>query len=594
MNSQEYWRKRAEQVASQQFEKVDRYEAGLKRQYGLSLRSIQRDLESFYQRFAKNNEISMAEARRILNAGELAEFKMTLGEFRKKAKNNADGQWTKELNNVYYRTRVTRLEALQLQVRQQVEMLAGSQQAGAGKLLGDIYEDTYHRTLYELSKGGPGILASFARADQEAVQQVISRPWYGKNYSSRIWENRDKLLRELRTALSQSFIRGDSVEKVGKLFAERMGVARSNAERLIQTESAHIINEATAEGYANSGVVKKYEILATLDNRTTPICQSMDGRVFLLTEKETGVNYPPFHPRCRTTVTAAFDDDEENPGKRIAKDQDGKRIYVSGDMKYEDWKKEYIDSHNPEKKDILSGEDHFKVIMGKTEAPQEYKDTLQRRFASGSETAKRVFAQYVTDNVIKNADYTQGPHYSPSEKVVNMNFADDLKNPRGSGATYFHELGHYVDNMAAIELKGKETIGGVSHMELEGIGSDDFRQAILRDVQDTLQNYIKDHGVKLPQARLEISEALSAGNGALHSAISDIYGGVTKHRVRGLYGHSLAYWKQLPNAIEKEAFAHMFEASFDPEGSRSDLMRKYLPKSFALFEKILEAILWSK
>ncbi|MBX4145958.1 minor capsid protein [Paenibacillus lautus] len=346
MNSQDYWRKRAEQVASRQFQKSDRYAAGLKRQYELAEKSILRDLESFYSRFAENNEVSMAEAKRLLTAGELAEFKMTLSEFRKKAKNNADGQWTKELDNVYYRTRVTRLEALKLQVRHQVEMLAASQQAGTGKLLGDIYEDTYHRTLFELNKGGNGILASFARADKEAVQEVISRPWYGKNYSSRVWDDRDKLLRELRTGLSQSFIRGDSAKKVSALLAKRMGVATSTAERLVLTESAHIINEATADGYKNSGVVQQYEILATLDKRTSETCRSMDGKVFNLSEREVSVNYPPFHARCRTTVTAYFDD-EVDPGKRIAKDHTGKRIYIPANMKYEDWKKEYIDT--PEK-----------------------------------------------------------------------------------------------------------------------------------------------------------------------------------------------------------------------------------------------------
>ncbi|MCM3494550.1 minor capsid protein [Paenibacillus lactis] len=342
MKSQEYWRKRAEQVAHRQFEKADRYVAELTQEYELALRSIQQDLDSFYSRFAANNEVSMAEAKRMLTAGELAEFKMTLSEFRKKAKNNADSQWTKELDNVYYRTRVTRLEALQLQIRQQIELVAASQQTGTTKLLGDIYEDTYHRTLYELNKEH-GILASFARADKEAVEEVISRPWYGKNYSSRIWSDRDKLLRELRTALSQSFIRGDSVEKVSKLLAKRMDVAISTAERLVSTESAHIINEATADGYKNSGVVQQYEILATLDSRTSETCRTMDGKVFKLSEREVSVNYPPFHARCRTTVTAYFDD-EEDPGKRIAKDHTGKRIYIPANMKYEDWKKEYIDT----------------------------------------------------------------------------------------------------------------------------------------------------------------------------------------------------------------------------------------------------------
>lgn len=588
MNTQEYWRKRSEQVTHRQFVKADRYEAGLRRQYELAQKSIQRDLESFYARFAENNEVSMAEAKRLLTAGELAEFKMTLSEFRKKSKNNADGQWTKELDNVYYRTRVTRLEALQLQVRQQVEMLAASQQSGTGKLLGDIYEDTYHRTLFELNKGGNGILASFARADKEAVQEVISRPWYGKNYSSRIWDDRDKLLRELRTGLSQSFIRGDSAKKVSELLAKRMGVATSTAERLIQTESAHIINEATADGYKNSGVVQQYEILATLDKRTSEICRVMDGKVFNLSEREISVNYPPFHARCRTTVTAYFDD-EVDPGKRIAKDNSGQRIYISGDMKYEDWKKEYIDSPNTQKKDILKADDHFKSIMEKTDATPEYKKVLTDRFSAGSEVAKRVFTEYVLGNVIKDSRFKQGAHYSPVSQVVNMDFADDLKNPRGSGATYFHELGHYVDNMAAIKLKGA-TYDGVSHIDLNGIDAKDFKKAVLRDVQDYMQNYTKNKGVDLRQAQLEISMILGQGDGALHSAISDIYGGVTRRRVQGKYGHSPKYWQQLPNAIEKEAFAHMFEASFDPSGKRAELMREFLPKSFALFQQILEEI----
>lgn len=587
MRSQDYWRKRAEQTANRQFDKVDQYAVDLKRQYDLSLRSIQKDLESFYLRFAKNNQVSLAEAQRMLTAGELAEFKMSLNEFRKKAKDNLDGRWTKELDNVYYRTRVTRLEALRIQVRQQIELLAGSQQTGTGKLLSGVYEDTYYRTLFEINKGH-GISASFARVDKEAVQEVISRPWYEKNYSSRIWSDRDKLLRELRTGMTQSFIRGDSIDKVSKLLADRMGVARSTAERLVQTESAHIINEATADGYKNSGVVQQYEILATLDKRTSNICRSMDGKVFKLSEREVSVNYPPFHARCRTTVTAYFDD-EENVGKRIARDQEGWNIYIPADMKYEDWKKEYIDSPKAQKKDILKVDDHFKTVMDKTDATPEYKKVLLDRFSAGSDVAKRVFTQYVLDNVVKDSHFKQGAHYSPGSQVVNMDFEDDLKNPRGSGATYFHELGHYVDNMAAIKVKGA-TYEGVSHIDLEGIEGVDFRKAIMRDIQDYMQNYTKTHGVNLRQAQHEISLMISQGNGALHSAISDIYGGVTRNRIRGLYGHRLDYWKNLPNAVEKEAFAHMFEASFDPTGKRAELMREFLPKSFALFEKILEAI----
>lgn len=341
MKSAEYWRKRSEQIAKRQYDKADQYEADLRREYDRAMQSIRRDIEVFYQRFAINNEISMAEARQLLSGNELKEFKMTLSEFRSKAKNNEDGRWTQELNNVYYKTRISRFEALLVQIKHQVEMLAENRQRGAQKLLGDIYEDTYYRTLFEIQKGN-GLGISFAKVNAEGLETVLSTEFAGSNWSKRIWGDRDKLINELRTKLSQSFIRGDKVDKTVKDLMERMSVSRSNAERLVQTESAFFAGQATMAGYKASGIIRQYEILATLDGRTSQVCRGMDGRVFNLNEMQVGVNYPPFHTRCRTTVVPYFED-EINVGERIAKDEEGKTYYVRGDITYPEWKKNYVD-----------------------------------------------------------------------------------------------------------------------------------------------------------------------------------------------------------------------------------------------------------
>ncbi|MDR5597727.1 hypothetical protein [Paenibacillus larvae] len=195
-------------------------------------------------RFADNNEISYAEAKKLLDAGELKEFKMTLEEFTEKAKNNADHRWTKELNNVYYRTRISRLEALQIQLRHQIEILSEGTKRGTGGLLSDTYTDTYHRTLYEIQKG-TGIGVTFAKIDSEAAGKIISNKWLSANYSERIWANKAKLIRELDTNLAQSLIREDNVNKTARTLSERMQVSFSNAARLVQTESAHITSQAT-------------------------------------------------------------------------------------------------------------------------------------------------------------------------------------------------------------------------------------------------------------------------------------------------------------------------------------------------------------
>lgn len=339
MKDKEYWNKRAEQVAAKQFDNTDKYLNRLKIEYKEAYYSIQKDINVFYQRFAENNEITLSEAKVLLNSDQLSEFRMTLKQFIRLAKDNKELKWEKELNNVYFKTRVTRLKALQFQIRAAIEGLYMKQENDIISFLKDTYEDTYYRNIYEIHKG-LGVGVNFAKIDNLALEKVIKEPWLGENYSSRIWKNKDTLIRELEINLSQAFIRGDSIDTTSKVIADRLRVSECRARTLVNTESAHISSKATFDSYKSSGVVKEYEIIATLDLKTSDICRSMDGKVFKVSEKEIGVNAPPFHPNCRTTTVAYFDDAIDE--KRIARGLDGKVYKVSGNIKYNEWYNEYI------------------------------------------------------------------------------------------------------------------------------------------------------------------------------------------------------------------------------------------------------------
>src|SRR5690606_11583388 len=119
---------------------------------------------------------------RLLTAGELREFRMTLEEFIERAKDNVDGRWTRQLNAPYYKTRINHLDALLLQIRGHAEELLGNAHAGTQTLLAGIYEDTYYRTVYEVQRG-LGIGVSFAPLDRPAIEKAILTPWLGENYS---------------------------------------------------------------------------------------------------------------------------------------------------------------------------------------------------------------------------------------------------------------------------------------------------------------------------------------------------------------------------------------------------------------------------
>ncbi|MEW9093954.1 MAG: minor capsid protein [Clostridiaceae bacterium] len=362
--NRDYWKKRAEYISNCEFDKVDNYKLKLEEEYRKALKSIQYDIEVFYSKFANDNKISVADARKTLNSSELKEFRMTLKEFTEKAKNNENLQWENELNNLSNKVRITRLEALQTQVRNELENLYINQQNGTTQALKGMYSDTYYRNIYEIHKG-LGLVINFAKLDTNIINKVITEPWHGGNYSSRIWNNKELLVKELQSSLTQAFIRGDSIDKTSRVIANKMGVAIGRARTLVNTESANIISKATFNGYSASGVVKKYEILATLDLHTSKICRSLDGKVFDLKDKLIGITAPPFHPNCRTTIMPYFDDaiDEE----RIARDPvTGKAKYVPGNMNYEQWYKENV-ANNPK---ALAEE---KKIQNKSSDKKQYK-----------------------------------------------------------------------------------------------------------------------------------------------------------------------------------------------------------------------------
>lgn len=136
----------------------------------------------------------------------------------------------------------------------------------------------------------------------------------------------------------QGLVRGDPLQKITKRFAEKMDVSRSNAERLITTESAYFAAAGEHDSYKVLGV-EEYEYLATLDSRTSDMCREMDGKIFKLSEYMPGTTAPPLHVRCRSTTVPYYG---KKGTLRAAKDEEGKTVYVP-DMSYKEWKAVYVD-----------------------------------------------------------------------------------------------------------------------------------------------------------------------------------------------------------------------------------------------------------
>lgn len=341
--SEKYWADRAEALEMKYHGDSEAVKRALEREYALASREVQNEINAWVQRYAQNNKLTIAEARKQLSAGELKEFKWTVQDYIKYGQENAiTGKWMAELERASARVHISRQEALLISIQHQVEKVFGSENEKLQKHLGTIYEDSYYRNAYTIQKG-VGVGEYINSLDSEKVKRVLSKPWAadGSNFSSRIWTDKNKLMDELEKELSRMIITGEAPDRAIKNIAHRFDVSKSNAGNLVMTEAAYFASESQKEVYKELGV-KNFRFIATLDDRTCSICGPMDRKIIPESERKAGVNSPPLHPRCRCTTTPAFEDMDDWGANRAARDIEENYMEVPASTTYEEWKKEFV------------------------------------------------------------------------------------------------------------------------------------------------------------------------------------------------------------------------------------------------------------
>lgn len=340
-NNRDYWRRRFELLEDAQTRKAESYYLDLEKAYVQTMDAIEKDILKWYNRFAKNNEISLAEAKRLLKSDELREFRWTVEEYIEYGQKNAINQkWMKQLENASARVHISRLESLRIQLQQHIEKLYGGQIEGFERLMKELYQEQYYHTVFEVQKAF-NVGFTLQALDERVLTRVISKPWTadGLTFSSRIWRDKNLLIDTLHKEMIQSFARGETPDRMIGVIANKMNTSRSNAARLVQTEQAFFSASAQKEAFKELDV-ERYEIVATLDTLTSEICQSMDGKIFKMSDFEPGVTANPFHPRCRTTTAPFFPDDFNS--MRFSRGVDGTVEYIPSNIKYPEWKERFV------------------------------------------------------------------------------------------------------------------------------------------------------------------------------------------------------------------------------------------------------------
>lgn len=313
-NTSQYWKKRYDFVDSLGKRTEQEMLAHIKELYENIIFEIGKEIAAFYGRYAQNNIITLAEAKKHLNASELRSARYEIAKYYSsidKLARTATGEvstkllrkYKEELRQQSARAYLSRLEDLKIRIKDYIVQLGVEEDAQLHKSLLQAGEYTYNRSADELSK-----YTGFTNApSKRQFEKMINARWLGQNYSGRVWESKKILEQELETTFLQGMVRGQNPRKIAEDMQKDMGGDYHRFERLARTETMHILNEAVLQSYEDYGV-QEYQFITGQDERTCEICGSLDGEHFKLSEKMEGINYPVMHPNCRCSTIPYFED----------------------------------------------------------------------------------------------------------------------------------------------------------------------------------------------------------------------------------------------------------------------------------------------
>ena len=467
--NKEYWEKR--QLAREELSFNKGTEAY--KEYVKILSESKKEIENkIAQLYAKYQQevtklgVDKIQANKLLRGTEYKEWRYNIGKYVEeieKLKKSNPVEFRKmsvELETLVYRSRISRLDSLKAGVDYELIQAGDKIKGKVTDTLADVYEDTY-TSFVEDFNFKKGVISS------STIKMALEQEWSGANYSSRIWSNIDNLAKAIKNEVIVGLNKGINYRTMSQNIAKKFDTSYKNAERLVRTETAHIQNQATLMGYRDSGVVK-YEFLAVLDSRTSHTCASLNGEVFKTENAMEGENYPPMHPRCRSTTVP----------------------YEYSDVFSDEPEKE--DFENNENEGIINNNGTVFVEGGRYRNigninATEYKDEpleLLRRYEQKIVKKSKENALVIA----KNGDIyiLKGDENSiPSHKMTKINFEDALythNHPKNSN----HEWGFSNDDFSSFTNLKLKYLAAIDEKYIHELSKDMFEMKNILTEQDKL------------------------------------------------------------------------------------------------------------
>lgn len=415
----DYWRKRQAEHIQRAMEKADISAAEISKVYNKSCFYFNKQIQDIFDRYKGKHGISDTEARALLNS---LQDPASYDEMLRKLKAGAKGEERKELLKVLeapaYRYRINKLQESQKQLDLMMSNIYKQEKNVNTLNYIDVAYDAYFNSIYNLHDR-TGIAFTFDNINPELTNKLLKSKWSGKNYSERIWDNTQNLADSVKEEMLMGVLTGKSERDMTNTIIEKFAAGAYNARRLIYTESDFISNALDMEAYREADV-EKVRFCAVHDMKTSAICQRHDRSTVPLDKAVQGVNVPPLHPNCRSSIEPVINASIEAKMKRRVRDPiTGKDKIVSANQNYQEWLRNQQKEHGKDnvetfRKKVLNAKNdreqfnRYTGILGEENMPNSFANFQKMKYNGGKDWKDLKLLYKATNNgwiLHKHLDY---------------------------------------------------------------------------------------------------------------------------------------------------------------------------------------------
>lgn len=319
MLDSKYWedRYRAEEKARELADKRVAYQ--LQGVYQQHANNIQKEIDSFWQRYADKEGITKLEAKQRADSLDMVnvEFKAKqlverADRLRKRGQKVTSNDFTKVENDLMrlynLKMKTSRLEVLQANIKLHQYDLALNEFEIIDK---HLIESIRRENLF--SAGVLNMTLGSFEASKISADSIVYANFNNATWSSRVWKRQNELRDIVKRGVADTVLRGKGTNVLISNLRKEFDVSYGYARRLAVTESARVYSEAQKANYEANGA-EWFEVMTEL--KACPICQPFNGKIFKVSELVPALNAPPFHPNCRCTTVPHFGKDIHRYGRR--------------------------------------------------------------------------------------------------------------------------------------------------------------------------------------------------------------------------------------------------------------------------------------